>query len=107
MEYKNSFCLNQNFVRTYKVLNIEESNDEEYVYLTLKTFQEEEVETVKIEKKIVSAVEEDKSYEFKFRYDNDEDLEDNIKSIFENSKLVKVYLTTKEGLDQRNDLLVR
>lgn len=107
MEYKNSFCLNQNFVRTYKVLNIEDSNDEEYVYLTLRSFQEEEVETVKIEKKFVSTVEEDKSYEFKFRYENDEELKDNIKSIFENSKLVKVYLTDKEGLDQRNDLLVR
>ncbi len=107
MEYKNSFCLNQNFVRTYKVLNIEDSNDEEYVYLTLRSFQEEEVETVKVEKKIVSTVEEDKSYEFKFRYENDEDLKDDIKSIFENSKLIKVYLTDKEGLDQRNDLLVR
>ena len=34
-------------------------------------------------------------------------VEDNIKSIFENSELVKVFETTKEGLDQRNDLLDR
>lgn len=107
MKFENSFCKMQNFVRTYKVLNIEDSNDEEFVYLTLRTFQEEEVETVKVKKEIVKDIKEDHTYEFKFNYIEDKKVEDNIKSIFENSELVKVFETTKEGLDQRNDLLDR
>lgn len=107
LKLKEKFCRMQNFVRTYKVLNIEESNDEELVYLTLRSFQEEEVETVKVKKELVKDVKEDHTYEFKFNYIEDKKIEDNIKSIFENSELVKVLETTKEGLDQRNDLLDR
>ena len=89
------------------MLDVEESNDEELVYLTLRAFQEEEVETVKVKKEIVKNIKEDHTYEFKFNYIEDKKIEDNIKSIFENSELVKVFETTKEGLDQRNDLLDR
>ena len=75
--------------------------------MTLRAFQEEEVETVKVKKEIVKDIKEDRTYEFKFNYIEDKKIEDNIKSIFENSELIKVFETTKEGLDQRNDLLDR
>ncbi len=107
MKFKSNFCKNKNFIRTYRIVSIEESNDEEFVYLTLRAFQEEEVETVKVKKEIVKDVVEDKYYEFKFEFIDDKKVENNIKSIFENSNLIKVLETSKEGLDQRNDSLDR
>lgn len=55
-------------VATYQILNIAESNDEDYLYLTLRKFQAEEVETVRVKKKLAKDVKSDKSYEFTFQY---------------------------------------
>lgn len=38
------------FIKTYNILNMIDSNDENYIYLTIRQFQEEEIKTVKVEK---------------------------------------------------------
>lgn len=107
MGYEEGFCKrnptsSKEFIRTYKILNIAPSNDENYLYLTIRQFQAEEVETVKISKNIYNDYEVNKSYEFTFKKTN-QTLEDNIKSIFTNTKLIKVEKTNKVGLEQINE----
>ena len=58
MGYEEGFCKrnptsSKEFIRTYKILNIAPSNDENYLYLTIRQFQAEEVETVKISKNML------------------------------------------------------
>lgn len=91
------------FIKTYHVYNIAGSNDENYVYLTVRQFQFEEIETVKVQKSLANKVKENKPYEFEFEY-TDKKIEDNIKSIFENAKLISIKQTNKYGLDQIQDI---
>lgn len=93
---------NYNFTKTYQVLNIAPSNSEEYLYLTLRQFQGEEVETVKVLKSFASSVETNKNYEFTFStrdIEPDEDIED----IFKKCNLISIKSTEKVGLDQEQD----
>lgn len=97
---KNTIDL-KSFVRTYKVLNVEESNDNNYIYLTIRQFQQEEVQTIKVEKKLCPNVVEGKSYEFTIKPNYR--LENNILSIFNNSKILEIKETDKIGLEQIQD----
>lgn len=92
----------ESFIETYNVLHIAESNSEEYIYLTVRQFQAEEIETVKVQRSLASKVEVDKYYEFTFIY-TESLVEDNIKSIFENTILSSIVETDKMGLEQIND----
>lgn len=90
------------FTKTFEVLNITNSNEEEYLYLTLRQFQGEEVETVKVLKSLAYNIEANKAYEFTFTSNNvafDEDIEE----IFKESKLLNIKSTEKVGLDQTQD----
>lgn len=92
------------FIKTYNILNVTESNDENYLYLTIKQFQEEEVETVKVEKRLANIVEKGNNYEFTFKY-TDKTVKDNIKSIFTNTILISITKTDKQGIEQIQDLI--
>lgn len=89
-------------VVTYQILNVAESNDEDYLYLTLRKYQAEEIETVKVKKILAKDVKSDKSYEFTFQYKVGT-VEENIKSIFQNAELISIVETDKKGMDQRQD----
>ena len=89
---------NSTFIKTYNILNIADSNDEKYIYLTIRQFQEEEVKTIKIEKSLASDIEIGNDYEFTFKY-TDNIVQDNIESIFTNAKLISVKKTDKQGLE--------
>lgn len=107
MEYQESFCKNTNtslktFTKTYEVLNVALSNSDEFIYLTLRQFQFEEVETVRVAKSLNYDITTGKNYEFTFEYTT-EDIEDNIKSIFNNATLTSIVETDKTGLDQVQD----
>lgn len=106
MKKREGFCEEEpyicSFTRTYLVLDISASNDDKYVYLTLKMFQDEEVVTVKIDKDLVNDVVEDKYYEFQFTSIGNSS-ENDIQSIFKNHKLVSIQATDKTGLDQINE----
>lgn len=105
MKYENSFCKNKkkSFTRTYRVLNVAESNDYKYLYVTLRQFQGEEVETVKVLRDDFGNVEVGKDYEIVFR--NKGIRKDTIEEIFTNSEVISVVVTTKLGLEQINDSL--
>lgn len=89
-------------VITYQILNIAGSNDENYLYLTIRKYQAEEVETVKVNRKLAKDAKANKSYEFTFQYPIGE-VEDNIKSIFQNAELISIIETEKKGMEQRQD----
>lgn len=103
LKYENDYCKQtiKEFTKTYQVLNIANSNDEEYLYLTLRQFQVDEVETVKVNKSF-GKISKDKYYEFTFKQPNTK-IEDNIKSIFNNLDIVSIKETKKEGLEQIQD----
>lgn len=97
---KNTIDL-KSFIRTYNVLHVEDSNDSNYIYLTIRQFQEEEVQTVKVERRLCPDIVEGKNYEFTIKPNNK--LEDNILSIFNNSKILSIKKTDKIGLEQIQD----
>lgn len=88
----------KSFVRTYNILHIVESNDFNYLYLTIRQFQEEEVQTIKVKKDLCPNIEEGSNYEFTIKPKHK--LEDNILSIFNNSEILEIKKTTKTGLEQ-------
>lgn len=94
--------IGETFTRTYRVLNVEDSNDGEYFYVTVRQFQCEGVETVKISKDLCFDIKENNNYEFTFQFTN-KMAEDNIQSIFENTTLLKINFTDREGVDQIQD----
>lgn len=83
----------------YNIDNINLSNDENYLYVSLKKFQTEGVYTIKLPKSISDDLENGKSYEFVFEIDK-EYLKDNPDVIFNNSKIINVNETNKQGLEQ-------
>lgn len=83
----------------YNIDNINLSNDENYLYVSLKKFQTEGVYTIKLPKSISGNLEKGKSYEFVFEIDK-EYLKDNPDVIFNNSKIINVNETNKQGLEQ-------
>lgn len=91
------------FIQTFRVLNVADSNDENYQYLTIRAFQDEEVVTVKVLKELNDNIKENKDYEFTFLYDSKKIKENDIKELFANRKLVNITETSKTGLDQIMD----
>ena len=98
------FKVYSNFTRTYNVLNVAPSNDENYIYLTIRGFQEEEVVTVKVNKNLNKNIEENKTYEFVFDYEGKK-LKDKVEVIFKEMNLKMIKETDKVGFEQINDSL--
>ena len=93
----------ETFIRTYKVLNVAESNEEAYLYLTIRQYQFEEVVTVKVKRELCPDVSEGNSYEFTFRYTSKLVKDNTINEIFGNTDLIKIVYTDKEGMGQIQD----
>lgn len=93
---------NDTFTKTYNVLNVADSNDEDYLYITIRQFQEEEIKTVKVQRSLADIIEVEKDYEFTFQY-TDKNVNEDIKSIFDNTVLISIKKTNKQGLEQIQD----
>ncbi len=91
------------FIRTYNILNIADSNDETFIYLTIRQFQGEEVETIKVKKDLCSNITVGKNYEFTIKPTRK--IEDTIRWIFDNSEVVSIKETDKIGLEQIQEAL--
>ena len=100
-KYKNDF-IGVEFTKTYTINHIAESNDYEYIYITIRGFQEEEIETVKVKRSQFENAQVGDAYEITFQV-KDNDIDNNIKSIFEHSTIVKTTKTDKTGLEQINE----
>ncbi len=95
--------LGDRFIRTYEVLNIAESNEEEYLYLTLRAFMGEEVSTVKVDRYLANNVAVQEWYEFtleKFKVIEDEE---SIQELFKKCILKRIAKTELRGVDQINE----
>lgn len=105
VSYDKNYCTNTvaqstcSFTRTYQLLHVVESNDENYHYLTLKQFQAEPVVTVKVPKDINPNIEIEKFYEFAFATTYHGQLSE-IGEVFEHASITSIQETDKVGLDQ-------
>lgn len=110
MEYEDNFCKKVNadagksYIATYQIYNILDSNDGEYFYITIRAFQDEEVDVVKIKKSINPDIAINKNYEFTFNILEKTDLS-TIDSIFTTAELVSVVETEAVGLEQANGIV--
>jgi len=86
-------------IRTYDIKNIGQSNDGNYVYITITEFQVEGVFTIKIPKSIANDLEENKSYVFTFETDKDYDYTE---ELFKNSKIINIKYTDKTGMERES-----
>lgn len=89
------------FIRTYHILNVAESNDTNYIYLTIRQFQEEEVQTIKVKRSLCPDIIEGKDYEFTIKPNYE--CKDNLLSIFSHSNVLAIEATNKIGLEQIQD----
>lgn len=87
------------FIRTYRVYGIYESNDDKFLYATIREFQAEDIQTVKIPKAISDELKVGENYEFKYKQKS-KIPRDDILSIYNNSKLLSVKSTDLVGLEQ-------
>lgn len=106
MKYEEGFCKNDaylcSFTKTYLLLDISSSNDSNFVYLTLKEFQDEDVVTKKVNSSVLHNLEEDHYYEFKFgSFGNN--VSNNISDVFDNNILLNVKQTNLVGDEQINE----
>ena len=91
--------INHTFTRTYNINHIAYSNDYNYLYITIREFQGEEIETVKVLREKFENANTGDNYEITFKINNN-GIEDNLKSIFANSEVIKANKTDKTGLEQ-------
>lgn len=88
------------YTRTFKILGIYESNDDKYLYVTIRAFQDEDIQTIRIERNMTE-VEEGNDYEFTFKTTKKVD-ENSILSLSQNSSIISIVKTDKVGLEQVN-----
>ena len=86
-------------IRTYYIDSIGKSNDENYLYITIHEFQVEGTYTIKLPKIVSKDLEVGKSYEFTFEA-NKEYVNIPTDILFENSNIINVVNTNKEGLER-------
>lgn len=96
------------FTQTYNVVNIEESNDYNYLYLTIRQFQDEEIATVRVPRNLANEVKENNNYEFTFQYEYPKvELKNGtINEIFEKCNLISIKYTDKVGMGQTQEPLL-
>ena len=75
--------------KTLSVLNINEGNKHNYLYLTVKDIEDNEIETVEIRRDLVPNIEINKTYNFAFTYYG-YDLDDDIYELFKKCHLLNI-----------------
>ena len=93
MNYKDGLCEDVpylcSFSKKYYVLDITDSNDSKFTYLTLKSVDSSEVDTVKIMSSYLTDVTIGSYYIFDFSSTNDA-VDTTIKKVFENNSILKI-----------------
>lgn len=92
--------------KTYNINNINDSNDENYLYITFSQYQEEGVYTIKLSKSVSKNLEIGKNYEFTFNT-NKEYIHSTPDLVFENSELINIVDTEKVGVEQTNEFICK
>ena len=90
------------FVRTYKVLDIITSTKEDYSYVTLTSFSDDDIYTTKLKNNLVSNILVDNYYEFTFQtYQSYIDTD--IEEVFRDANVIKINKTDKLPGEQIDD----
>lgn len=100
--HNNKEYLTCEFVRTYKVLDIIKGSKEDYSYITLSSFLDDDIYTAKIKNNLINNLLVDNYYEFTFQtYQSyiDTDIDD----VFKDSNVIKITKTDKLPNEQIND----
>src|SRR5574344_576015 len=103
--YKPSIITPCTFTRNYQLLNATESDDSNYIFVTVKQNNIDDIETVKLSKQLYSSYIEDNYYEFTFELNGSS--KDNIESIFSNSKVLTIKESTKDINNQVEDSICK
>ncbi|MDE5630730.1 MAG: hypothetical protein K2I70_03930 [Bacilli bacterium] len=82
------------FAKRYNLLLVTDSDDKEYVFLTLKEFQVDEVKTVKVKRNVMPSLKKGNYYRFSFS--TKKKIHDHIDEIFSSSFLMDVEDKGKE-----------
>ena len=121
MKFKQNFCKNNNytFIRTYTVKDISKYTEQQYdedgnqvsygnsFKVELNEYQGE-TKTVIINNLWDITLEKNKTYEFEFMINEDvTNVKDEIEDIFKNSTIVGVKETTKTGLEQIQEPMIK
>lgn len=88
--------------KTYNIDNINESNDENYLYVTFKEYQVEGVHTIKLSKTISKDLKIGENYEFTFNTHKNY-ISETPDIVFENSELINIEHSDKIGIEQKNE----
>lgn len=106
MKNREGFCKKEpyscSFAKTYLVLDISDSNDLKYQYLTLREYQGEEVVTVKVNRELIEEIEEDNYYTFQFG-STGKSMEEDIQSIFDSHLLLAITKSEEDRLKSKNE----
>lgn len=86
-------------IRTFYIDDIKNSNDENYLYVTLHEYQVEGVFTIKISKVIGKELEKNNNFEFTFTTPKDYMWETTDK-LFNNREIISIEKTDKVGMEQ-------
>lgn len=86
-------------IRTFYIDDIKNSNDENYLYVTLHEYQVEGVFTIKISKIIGKDLEKNNNYEFTFTVPKDY-IWENTDKLFNNREVISIEKTDKVGMEQ-------
>lgn len=97
------------FIRTYNIENVEECNNEAYIYVTVRQFQRDEIQTVKVERKLCPEVRKNKAYEFELVVTDETMVEEDpsIETIFRCCKVIEITETDKLGTDQIQEPVIK
>lgn len=88
-------------IRTFHIDKIKNSNNQNYLYITVSEYQVEGTYTIKMSKTISKDLTEDSNYEFTFKT-TEEYVKDSVDNLYENSEIINVSETDKVGMEQRN-----
>ena len=99
LEHKDYNCT---LIKTYNVDNINESNDENYLYVTFKEYQAEGVYSIKLSKTISKDLKTGQNYEFTFNI-NKSYIFETPDIIFANAELNNITYSNKIGIEQKNE----
>lgn len=109
LEYKEGYCDRTcNFTRTYHILSVVANDDTNYYNVTLTTYDGKDLETVKVKKELMEKYKMNEAYEFTFRKDELDYIEDDsIKKLFNTFVVSKIEKTDKQKENQIQDKICK
>ena len=88
-------------IKTYDIKNIEQSNDENYLYITISEYQTEGIFTIKLPISLAKDLHKEKAYVFTFKTTK-ENINVPTDILFNNAEVINIEFTDKIGMEREN-----